>query len=181
MFRFSADGTRKKTGEKKKKCPQLCILEIPMTFASQPAKQSTCSINRLPLLQLAGRKLTKTLCFLSRGKLLCAPGSHLALQHQPRTFHSFLRFARQHEEGKRQGWRPCEARGCTGQPAGPGNVVLAAPPQSFQELPVPHPGPNRGQLLFFLDGTGATPLDVNPLCKAEGGSVEVCPSQGSSS
>lgn len=112
-------------GKKKKKCPQLCILEIPMTFVSQPAKQSTCSINRLPLLQLAGRKLTKSLCFLSRGKLLCDSRSCLALQHQPQTFHSFLGFAHQHEEGKRQRDRG-RVHGCTGQPAGPGNVVLAA-------------------------------------------------------
>lgn len=103
LFRFSADGTQKKTGEKKKKkCPQLCILEIPMTFVSQPAKQSTCSVNRLPLLQLAGRKLTKSSCFLSRGKLLCDSRSCLALQHQPQTFYSFLGFAHQHKEGKRQ-------------------------------------------------------------------------------
>lgn len=102
LFRFSADRT-----QKKKKCPQLCILEIPMTFASQPAKQSMCSINRLPLLQLAGRKLTKTLCFLSRAKLLCAPSSHLVLQHHPHCLPLFLEIAHQHEEGKRQRNQGC--------------------------------------------------------------------------
>lgn len=44
LFRFSADGTQKK-GEKKKK-PQLCILEIPVTFSSQAAKQSMCSVTQ---------------------------------------------------------------------------------------------------------------------------------------
>lgn len=93
--------------KKKKKSPQLCILEIPMTFASQAAKQSVCSGNVLPLLQLVGRKLSEVLCFLGRGKLLSAPGSHPALQHQPQTSHSFLGFAHWHQ--KRKIWR---SQGC---------------------------------------------------------------------
>lgn len=44
LFRFSADGTQKKGGKKKK--PQLCILEIPVTFSSQAAKQSMCSVTQ---------------------------------------------------------------------------------------------------------------------------------------
>lgn len=95
-------GPKKREGEKKKKSPRLCILEIPMAFASQAAKQSMCSVDGLPLLQLAGRKLSKVL-FLGRGKLLSAPGSCLALQCQPQMCHLFLGFALQHEKEKRWG------------------------------------------------------------------------------
>lgn len=68
LFRFSADGSQKegrlkKKTHTKKPTPTLCSRNphIPMTFASQAAKRSTCSVSRLPLLQPAGRKLSSFL------------------------------------------------------------------------------------------------------------------------